>query len=111
MKDTIYITGHKNPDSDSICSAIAYAQFKKSLGLDAVPIRLGEINQETKFILDYFDIEEPMLVETVKQCVEDLNFDKVTTISSDNSIRMALNIMRDNNINSLPVIDDEEKLM
>lgn len=111
LKDTIYITGHKNPDSDSICSAIAYAQFKKSLGLDAVPIRLGEINQETKFILDYFDIEEPMLVETVKQCVEDLNFDKVTTISSDNSIRMALNIMRDNNINSLPVIDDEEKLM
>ena len=111
MKDTIYITGHKNPDSDSICAAIAYAQYKNSIGIDAVPVRLGEINQETKFILDYFGIEEPMFVETVRQSVADINFDKVNAISSDNSIRMALNIMRDNNINSLPVIDDEEKLI
>lgn len=111
MKEKIYITGHRNPDSDSICAAIAYAKYKQSLGLDAVPIRLGEINQETRFILDYFDVEEPMYVETVRQSVEDIDFDKVNAISSDNSIRMALNIMRDNNINSLPVIDGEEKLI
>lgn len=111
MRDKVYITGHKNPDSDSICAAIAYAQYKNSIGIDAIPIRLGEINLETRFILDYFDVEEPIFVETVRQTVEDINFDKVNAISSDNSIRMALNIMRDNNINSLPVIDDEEKLI
>lgn len=111
MKDIIYITGHKNPDSDSICAAIAYAQYKNAIGIDAVPVRLGEINQETRFILDYFGIEEPLYIETVRQSVGDINYDKVNAISSDNSIRMALNIMRDNNINSLPVIDDEEKLI
>lgn len=112
MKDTIYITGHKNPDSDSICAAIAYSEYKNGTGsVEAVPIRLGEINQETKFILDYFGITEPHYVETVRQSVEDINFDRVAPISSDISLRMALNIMKNNNVNSLPVVDDEERLI
>lgn len=112
MKDTIYITGHKNPDSDSICAAIAYSEYKNGTGsVEAVPIRLGEINQETRFILDYFGITEPHYVETVRQSVEDINFDRVAPISSDISLRMALNIMKNNNVNSLPVVDDEERLI
>ena len=51
-KDTSF--GHKNPDTDTICSAIAYAELKKKLGVEAEPVRLGEINGETKYALDYF---------------------------------------------------------
>ena len=111
MKETIYITGHKNPDSDSICSALAYAEYKNADGnINAIPVRLGEINRETKFILDYFGVEQPMLLETVRLSVEDLNFDKIAPVSPDISLRMALDIMKSNDINSIPIIDDNEKL-
>jgi manganese-dependent inorganic pyrophosphatase len=76
MKETIYIIGHKSPDSDSICSALAYAEYKNISGdINAIPTRLGEINRETKFILDYFGVEAPVLIETVRLSIEDLNFD------------------------------------
>jgi len=112
MKETIYITGHKNPDSDSICAALAYAEFKNGNGeVNAIPVRLGNINLETKFILEYFGVKEPLLVETLRLSVEDLNFDKVAPVSPDISLRMALNLMKKNNVNSLPVINDEDKLL
>lgn len=112
MRDKIYITGHKNPDSDSICAALAYADFKNgSKSVEAVPIRLGELNPETKFILEYFDVEPPRYMETVRLSVRDLNFDEVVPVSSDISLRMAINIMNKNNINSLPVIDENEQII
>lgn len=112
MKETIYITGHKNPDSDSICSAIAYAEYKNGSGdVNAVPVRLGDINRETNFILNYFGVEAPSLMETVRLSVEDLNFDKIPPVSPEISLRMALNIMSMNNVNSLPVVDENEQLI
>jgi len=63
--DKILIFGHKNPDTDTICSAIAYANLKSSLGANVEPVRLGEINNETKYALDYFGAESPRLVQTV----------------------------------------------
>src|SRR5690606_9641865 len=99
-------------DSDSICAAIAYAEYKNgNANVNAIPMRLGDINRETKFILDYFGIEAPPLVESLRLSVEDLNFDKVAPVSPDISLRMALNIMKKNNVNSLPVVDDEDKLI
>ena len=112
MKENIYITGHKNPDSDSICAALAYAEYKNANGnINAIPVRLGEINRETKFILDYFGVEAPILLETARLSVEDLDFDKIAPVSSDISLRMALELMKKNNINSLPVIDENEQLV
>ena len=112
MKEKVYITGHKNPDTDSICSAIAYADFKNSTGdIDAIPVRLGDINRETKFILDYFGVEVPKLMETVRLSVEDLNYDKIAPISPEISLRMALDIMRKNGTNSVPVVDENERLI
>ena len=112
MKETIYIVGHKNPDSDSICAAVAYGEYKNgNVDVHAIPSRLGNINLETKFILDYFQVEEPVLIETVRLSVEDLNFDKVASVSPDISLRMALNLMNKHNVNSLPVIDNEDKLL
>ncbi|WP_406242449.1 putative manganese-dependent inorganic diphosphatase [Tissierella carlieri] len=111
MKETIYITGHKNPDSDSICAALAYAEYKNGNGdVNAIPVRLGEINRETKFILEYFGVDAPILLETVRLSVEDLDFDKIASISPDISLRMALELMKKNNLNSLAVIDGNEQL-
>ncbi|OMF83413.1 manganese-dependent inorganic pyrophosphatase [Paenibacillus glucanolyticus] len=59
------IFGHKNPDTDTICSAIAYADLKNQLGLSAEPVRLGDVNGETQYALDYFKVEAPRFVETV----------------------------------------------
>ncbi|WP_174732469.1 manganese-dependent inorganic pyrophosphatase [Mesobacillus harenae] len=63
--EKILVFGHKNPDTDTICSAIAYAQLKSKLGLNAEPVRLGEVNGETQYALDYFKAEAPRLVEQV----------------------------------------------
>lgn len=110
-KDIVYITGHKNPDSDSICSAIAYSDYKNGgHEVKAVPVRLGNVNRETQFILDYFDVEKPQLMETVRLSVEDLNFDYIPPVSSSISLRTALNLMNKNNVHSLPVVDENERL-
>jgi manganese-dependent inorganic pyrophosphatase len=63
--EKVLIFGHKNPDTDTICSAIAYADLKSKLGLNVEPVRLGEVNGETQYALDYFKAEAPRLVETV----------------------------------------------
>ncbi|MFH5837195.1 putative manganese-dependent inorganic diphosphatase [Proteiniclasticum sp. C24MP] len=111
MKDTVYITGHKNPDSDSICAALAYAEYKNKTGSDHyVPVRLGEINRETYFILAYFGVEAPEYIEDVRLQISDLNIDKIAPISSEITLKMAWNIMRMNNVKSIPVVDENETL-
>jgi len=112
MKDILYITGHKNPDTDSICAAIAYAEFKNKTGnIKAIPIRLGEINRESQFILNYFDVEPPVLVETMKTQISDLNIDKIAAVSPEISLRMAWEIIKKHNIKTLPVTDSDNKLI
>ncbi len=59
---TVYVVGHKSPDTDSVCSAIAYAELKKKMGMDAVPARQGELNPETAFVLEKFGFEVPELL-------------------------------------------------
>lgn len=66
------IFGHKNPDTDTICSAIAYADLKNQLGLSAEPVRLGDVNGETQYALDYFKVEAPRFVETVASEAQDV---------------------------------------
>lgn len=108
MKDVIYITGHKNPDTDSICAALAYAEFKnKSADLNAIPIRLGEISRETQFVLDYFKVRKPKYVESLKLQVKDLNMDKVTPVYPETSLKKAWNIMKENNVKTVPVVDSD----
>ncbi|MDU5109267.1 MAG: putative manganese-dependent inorganic diphosphatase [Clostridium sp.] len=112
MKDIIYVTGHKNPDSDSICSAYAYAELKNKTGnLPAIPVRLGNVNRETQYILDYFGVEAPQLLKTVKLKVEDLEFDRITPVSPEISLKMAWNIMSSKNIKTLPVADENDHLL
>lgn len=109
-KNMVYIVGHKNPDTDSICATIAYAELKKRLGIDACPRRLGEINRETRFVLNYFNINAPDLLTTVKTQVSDLNMDIINPVSPDISIKTAWTIMKKNNVKNLPVVDEHERL-
>jgi manganese-dependent inorganic pyrophosphatase len=111
MKDVIYVTGHKNPDSDSICAAISYAEFKNKTGnTSALALRQGEINRETQFILDYFEVEKPKLLTTMKTQVSDLEYDKISPVKPGISLKMAWSIMKNNNVKTLSVVDDNGKL-
>ena len=112
MKDIIYVTGHKNPDSDSICAAYSYAEFKNLTGdTKAVPVRLGNISQETQFVLDYFGAEAPELLKTVRLMVKDLNFDKISPVLPTLSLKAAWNVMKENNMKTLPVADANNHLL
>jgi manganese-dependent inorganic pyrophosphatase len=103
--------GHQNPDTDSICAAISYAELKRKQGHNAVAGRLGDLNQETEFVLDYFGVELPKLVETVKKQVSDLNVDMVPSLSPEIPVKTTWNIMRNSNVKALPVVDENEKLI
>lgn len=63
----VFVTGHKNPDTDSICSALSYAALKQAHGVEAVAVRLGEVNKETQYALDYFQVEAPELIASVEE--------------------------------------------
>ena len=108
--DKIWVTGHKNPDSDSICSAIAYADFKKKNGFNACAARLGDISRETEFILNYFNIPVPPLLKTVKTQVSDLEIDLAVPVTPDSTIQKAWTRMKQNNVKTLPVVDEENHL-
>lgn len=109
--EIIYIFGHRHPDTDSICSSIAYADFKTKQGYNAEARRLGEINKETAFILDYFKVPVPQMLETVKTQVSDLHLDNFEKISEYTTMKTAWNIMENSETKTLPVVDDNEKLL
>jgi manganese-dependent inorganic pyrophosphatase len=111
MKKLIYIFGHRNPDTDSICSAIAYAEFKTKMGFNAQPFRLGAINLETEYVLKYFDLPIPQYLDTVKTQVADLNMDQINPASPEISIKVAWSLMKKHNFKVLPVVDDEAHLL
>jgi manganese-dependent inorganic pyrophosphatase len=111
MKDTVYISGHKNPDADSICSAISYAAFKNVTSSKTyIPIKLGDINAETKFILDYFKVEEPISMDSIKLKVSDLEYSKINPLTPNVSIKKAEEYLTSNNIDYICVADENDTL-
>lgn len=70
--DKILIFGHKNPDTDTICSALAYADFKTQLGFNVEPVGLGEVNTETKYALDYFKVEAPRVINKIDENIKEV---------------------------------------
>lgn len=111
MKNKIYITGHKNPDTDSICSAIALAELKNKMGEDAEAIRLGNLNRETEFVLDYFKVQKPRLKTSIKPQVRDIEIDAAYCVNPSLSMASAMDLIQKNNISSLPVVDDDDNLI
>ena len=110
--DPIYVTGHRNPDTDSIVSAIAYAALRNSVGdREFVPARLGHISDETQRILDRFEIQPPERISTMRTQVKDLEFDVPPALNAGVTISRAWEALQSNrSIPAIPVTDEEGHL-
>lgn len=106
-----YIFGHKNPDTDSICAAVSYAYLKNQLGEDCEPKRLGDIQKETEFVLNYFGVCPPELLDNVKIQVRDLKYTKMTPIQKEHSILHAYREMQDHRLKTMAIVDEQEHLL
>ena len=105
LKRKTTVIGHRNPDTDSICSAICYANLKRAITGDAyIPARAGHVNGETRFVLDYFGMEEPKLVEDVRTQVKDIEIRKTRGVADNISLKKAWNIMQENNVVTIPSV-------
>ena len=105
VRKTIVI-GHKNPDTDSICSAICYARLKREVtGREYEPGRAGHISEETQFVLNYFGVEAPRLVENVKTQVKDIDIRETKGVDRSISLKKAWNLMQDANVVTLPAVN------
>ena len=103
----VYVVGHKNPDTDSICSAIAYASLKtKITGRPHEPRRAGQLNEETQYVLDHFKVKVPGLLSDLREQIKDVELKEVEGLKSSISIRTAWEEMRQSNIHTLPVTRD-----
>ncbi|MCI6121854.1 putative manganese-dependent inorganic diphosphatase [Bariatricus sp. SGI.161] len=105
----VYVVGHKNPDTDSICSAIAYAHLKKQLtGNEYVARRAGQINEETHYVLKKFKVDPPDLLSNVKLQVKDMDIHKMEGVEPNVSIKDTWAKMKEQNVKTLPILKDEE---
>ncbi len=107
----VYVFGHKNPDSDTICASLAYAKLKQAQGVDAVPVKLGPLNNETKFILQYFHVEEPETLATIRTQVSDLLIDEAVCVPPSASVRVAWDLMQTHKRKTLAVVDEDRQLL
>ena len=107
----VVVIGHRNPDTDSICSAIAYAELKnKTSDLVCEARRAGKMNQETEFVLKKFGVTPPRMCTDVNPKIRDVDYRQVPGISGSTSLRKAWEIMRDQKIDTLPVTSEEDEL-
>lgn len=110
-KQKTLVLGHRNPDTDSICSAICYANLKHNLtGGNFEPRRAGNVNPETQFVLDYFQVEAPRLIENVRTQVKDIEIRKTEGVDRSISLKNAWNLMRKDKIVTLPCISKDGTL-
>ena len=110
-KRKVYVVGHKNPDTDSICSAIAYANLKREItGNDYVAKRAGQINEETHYVLQKFGVKVPTLLENVKLQVKDMDIHQIDGVGPNVSMKDTWIKMKENNIKTIPILRDEELL-
>lgn len=105
----ILIFGHKNPDTDSVCSAISMSNLKNKLGLKTEPRVLGDINEETKFVLNHLNIQAPKYLNDVKLQIKDISYRKRYYINNKESIFKAFYYMNKKDISTIPVIDENKK--
>ena len=111
IKRKTLVIGHRNPDTDSICSAICYANLKhRAAGGEYVPARAGQVNRETQFVLNYFGVEEPRLIEDVRTQVKDIEIRKTKGVADTISLKKAWNIMQENNVVTIPSVREDGTL-
>ena len=108
-KKSIYVFGHKNPDTDSVCGAIALAYLKNALGYSTIPAVLGDINAETKFALNYFKVPEPTHLNDVKLQIKDVDYHKNSYIDKNSTIKDAFDYMNKHTLTGIPVVENKNK--
>lgn len=100
----VYVVGHKNPDTDSICSALAYANLKRQITKEEyVAKRAGQLNEETQYVLKRFGVEAPKLLQNVHLQVKDMDVNRMEGIKSSTSIKKAWQMMREENVHTIPI--------
>ena len=109
--EPIYVTGHQNPDTDSICSALCYAALRNALGdRQYVAARLGNVSDETKAVLDYFGVEAPKLITNVRTQVYDLSYDEPPTLGRKVTVNKAWETIKNAKRSAVPVVEADGKL-
>lgn len=108
----VFIIGHKNPDCDSVCSAIGYAYFKNIVDRRYlyIPARAGELNSETRFVLEKFDFEPPIEIENLAPTACDMELKKPIVASPYDSLKDVASLMKESNIHTVPIVDSTRKL-
>lgn len=103
----VLITGHKNPDTDSICAAISYSRLKNKINHTDryIPCRAGNPNAETSFVLEHFKVDAPLLLDNVKTQVSDIAYRKTPGVSKNMSLKQAYQMMRDGHVVTLPAVN------
>ena len=102
------VIGHKNPDTDSICSAICYAALKSKItGNEYVAGRAGHVNEENQYVLNYFHVEAPQLIESVKTQVKDIEIRATKGVDRNISLKKAWNLMQDAHVVTLPAVSEK----
>jgi len=104
------IFGHKTPDTDSVCSAIALSNLKNMLNEPSRAYILGGINKETAFVLKYFNVDVPEILDNVKIQIKDLDFERVKSFTKNQSVHFAYFHMNEYKLRTLPVVDEENNL-
>lgn len=104
----VIVIGHKNPDTDSICSAIAYANLKQKMtGKRYTPKRAGEVSKETAFALSYFGVEAPAFLSNVRTRVSDMEIKEVPAVNGKISIKQAYSLMKENDASTLCITNED----
>lgn len=111
MAKPTYVIGHRNPDTDSICSAIGYSHLKNAMGENTVPARAGKINAETKYVLDYFGVPAPQLINYLYPRVRDVMLEKTPTLQPHNTLRDLGQLMKEHNVKSVAVTDNNHSFL
>lgn len=107
----VWVLGHKNPDTDSICAAIAYADLKNKLGGGIYESkRAGQLNEETKYVLNYFKVSAPAFVSDVGAQVKDIEIRRIPGVDSHISMKRAWELMKEANVVTLPVTNEHDSL-
>ena len=108
-QEKIFVIGHKNPDTDSICSAIAYADIKNRTMQEKryIPKRAGQINEETQYVLNYFGVQAPGYIGNIGTQVKDMDIRISPEVDKSMSLKNAWDLMRENSIVTLPIRDKE----
>ena len=107
IKRKTLVIGHRNPDTDSICSAISYANLKQAVTGGAYePGRAGNVNSETRFVLDYFGVKEPELVKTVRTQIKDIEIRETPGVRRNISLKKAWNLMQEANVVTLAAVTE-----